>query len=161
MATMKSLNFKINRRHFFKKLLYSIISLQFIYVLVRLFKPRTQILNLENYFDAGEISSFEKGKIYPFGTQKLYLHRLKDGGFLAVSSKCTHLGCTIGYNPQKKSFECPCHASAFNTNGEVLSPPATRPLDYYPIVFKDNHILIDINNPQRRNKFNQSQVKYI
>ncbi|MGQ1889173.1 ubiquinol-cytochrome c reductase iron-sulfur subunit [Thermophagus sp. OGC60D27] len=152
---------QINRRNFFRKFLYALVSFQFIYILFRLLKPRKQIKNVDNYFDAGEVSSFDKGKIYPFGTQRLYLHRLPDGGFMALSSRCTHLGCTIGYNTLKQSFECPCHASAFSTNGEVLSPPATRPLDFFPIAFQNNRILIDINNPQRRNKYHQSQVKYI
>jgi len=156
---MKSL--KINRRNFFRKFIYTLVSFQFVYILFRLLKPRKQVLNTDNYFDAGEVSSFENGKIYPFGTQKLYLHRLADGGFIALSSKCTHLGCTVGYNTINHAFECPCHASAFNTNGEVLSPPATRPLDFYPIIFSNNRVLIDLNNPQRRNKYTQSQIKYI
>lgn len=99
--------------------------------------------------------------MYPFGSEQFYLHRLADGGFLAISSKCTHLGCTVQFNANNKRLECPCHASAFNTNGEVLSPPATRALDYYPVVFKNNRVLVDVNHPVRRNKHDRSQVKYV
>ncbi len=46
--------------------------------------------------------------------------------FSALSLKCTHLGCTV----EKKgdAFECPCHGSRFDRNGELLRGPATRRL---------------------------------
>lgn len=152
---------KINRRNFFKRFLYWLLTLQFIYIIFRLLKPGKDHDDIEKFHDAGEASFFENGKIYPFGSEQFFLHRLDDGGFLAVSSKCTHLGCTIQFIATNNQFECPCHASAFNTNGQVLSPPATRPLDYFPIVFKNNHVLVDINHPVRRNKHDLSQVKYV
>jgi cytochrome b6-f complex iron-sulfur subunit len=150
----------INRRKFFKRFLYSLLTLQFIYIIFRLLKPGEEHIKLEKLYDAGEVSFFENGKMYPFGSEQFYLHRLADGGFLAVSSKCTHLGCTVQFNVNHNRFECPCHASAFNTNGQVLSSPANRPLDYYPIVFKDNRILVDVNHPVRRNKHDLSHIKY-
>ena len=39
--------------------------------------------------------------------------------------------------------------------------PATRALDYYPIAFKNDKVLVDTNNPVRRSNFDQSQVKYV
>jgi cytochrome b6-f complex iron-sulfur subunit len=151
----------ISRRRFFKNILYYLAALEFVYLLFRVLKPTKKKANIGALYDAGAVSFFERGKMYPFGAKQFYLHRLKDGGFLAVSSKCTHLGCNIQFNVLHNRFECPCHASAFNTNGEVLSPPATRALDYFPIVFKNNRVLVDINNSTRRNGFNPSQVKYI
>jgi Rieske Fe-S protein len=46
--------------------------------------------------------------------------------FIALSLKCTHLGCTV----QKKNdiFECPCHGSRFTSEGRLARGPATRPL---------------------------------
>jgi Rieske Fe-S protein len=152
---------KINRRKFFKRFLYSLVTLQFIYVLFRLLKPKKEAADIAKFYDAGDVAFFEKGKMYPFGSEQFFLHRLADGGFLAVSSKCTHLGCTVQFNVNNNRFECPCHASAFNTNGEVLSPPATRALDYYPVVFKNNRVLVDVNHPVRRDKHDRSQVKYV
>jgi cytochrome b6-f complex iron-sulfur subunit len=114
----------------------------------------------ENLFEAGEISFFEKGKIYPFSSYMFYLYRLEDGGFLAVSSKCTHLGCTVQYRVNNHRFECPCHASAFNNKGEVLSPPANRALDYFPVSLRNNKVYVDVNHPVRRQKYKRSQVKY-
>ncbi|MGQ1891367.1 ubiquinol-cytochrome c reductase iron-sulfur subunit [Thermophagus sp. OGC60D27] len=152
---------KINRRNFFRKFLYWLLTLQFIYIIFRLLKPGEKNTDIEKYYDAGDISFFENGKMYPFGSEQFYLHRLSDGGFLAVSSRCTHLGCTVQFNVNHNRFECPCHASAFNTNGQVLSPPANRPLDFYPIIFKDNHVLVDVNHPVKRNSHDPSQIKYV
>ncbi len=152
---------KTDRRKFFKRFLYSLLTLQFIYIIWRLLIPQKETADIETFYDAGDVSFFEKGRMYPFGSEQFYLHRLADGGFLAVSSKCTHLGCTVLFNTNNNRLECPCHASAFNTNGEVLSPPATRALDYYPVVFKNNRVLVDINHPIRRNKYDRSQVKYV
>lgn len=156
---MKKIN--INRRNFLKRFLYALLSIQLFYVLYRLLKPRNKGVNLADYYDAGEIAIFEKGKIYPFGSRQFYLYRFPDGGFMAVSSKCTHLGCTIQFKANHGRFECPCHASAFDTNGEVLSPPATRALDYFPIAFKDNRVLVDTNHPLKRSNYDASQIKYL
>ena len=51
---------------------------------------------------------------------------LDDGGFLALHRKCTHLGCTVPWNRAENRFVCPCHASAFDLAGDVVSAPASR-----------------------------------
>jgi len=47
---------------------------------------------------------------------------------LALDDRCTHLGCRQKWNPEKSSFECPCHGSEFDLQGMVKRGPATRPL---------------------------------
>jgi glycine/D-amino acid oxidase-like deaminating enzyme/Rieske Fe-S protein len=44
------------------------------------------------------------------------------------SAKCTHMGCTVTWNPLEKSFDCPCHGSRFYNNGKVINAPANNPL---------------------------------
>lgn len=51
----------------------------------------------------------------------------------AVSRKCTHLGCTIGFREKEGYFECPCHSSRFSPRGEVLQGPAKQPLTTYKV----------------------------
>jgi Rieske Fe-S protein len=52
----------------------------------------------------------------------------KKGEQHLFSARCTHLGCTIGWNPAERTFDCPCHGSRFDEMGEVVNGPAARPL---------------------------------
>mgnify|MGYP000591341112 CR=1 FL=1 len=53
--------------------------------------------------------------------------------FSAFSLKCTHLGCTVGWNEAARSFDCPCHGSRFEIDGTVKKGPAKRPLTAYAV----------------------------
>lgn len=55
--------------------------------------------------------------------------------FTAYSLRCTHLGCTVGWNAEARSFDCPCHGSRFNADGSVLRGPAKQPLRSYGVTF--------------------------
>ncbi|MCF8363095.1 MAG: Rieske (2Fe-2S) protein [Prolixibacteraceae bacterium] len=153
--------FLVDRRKFLRSVFYALISLQVVYVFVRFLKIKKPQNSQSDFYEAGDISFFENGKMYPFGSAHFFLHRFEDGGFIAVSSKCTHLGCAVQLKADSQLLECPCHASVFNNKGEVLSPPASRPLDYYPVVFENGKVLVDIAHPVRRTKFETTQIKYV
>lgn len=53
----------------------------------------------------------------------------KMGKIDRFSAKCTHLGCTVAWNPLEKSFDCPCHDSRFFYNGKVINGPANSDLE--------------------------------
>ncbi|MGC8605021.1 MAG: ubiquinol-cytochrome c reductase iron-sulfur subunit [Desulfomonilaceae bacterium] len=50
---------------------------------------------------------------------------------IALSDRCTHLGCRYKWNLSKGLFECPCHGSEFDIQGRVLRGPATKPLSRF------------------------------
>jgi cytochrome b6-f complex iron-sulfur subunit len=54
-------------------------------------------------------------------------------GFVALSSICTHEGCTVAYNSTSGNLECPCHGSVYAISGNVLVGPAPRPLMKYTV----------------------------
>jgi cytochrome b6-f complex iron-sulfur subunit len=107
---------------------------------------------------AGPVERFAPGTVTAFQQGKLYLARLEDGGFLALSRACTHLGCTVPWIKDEGRFVCPCHASAFAITGEVLSAPAPRPLDLYPVRIENDIVKVDTRVPLSRTSFTPDQV---
>jgi cytochrome b6-f complex iron-sulfur subunit len=93
-----------------------------------------------------------------FPQGRFYLARLENGGFLALSRECTHLGCTVPWVEEESRFVCPCHASMFDIRGVVISPPAPRPLDIYPITIENNVVKVDVSKSVERKRFEAKQV---
>jgi len=110
---------------------------------------------------AGPVADFTPASVRPFPAGKFYLVRLADGGFLALSSKCTHLGCTVPWNDKDKVFPCPCHASTFDMRGDLLSPPAPRALDLFPVVIEAGIVKVDTGRRIERARFEPGQVTYL
>jgi Rieske Fe-S protein len=56
---------------------------------------------------------------------------VKTGGNTVVfAQNCSHLGCSINFNKDAQSFDCPCHGSRFHIDGTVLHGPAADPLSH-------------------------------
>ena len=110
--------------------------------------------------EAGSVDGFPLNSVTAFVRGKFYLCRLEDGGFLAVSRTCTHLGCTVPWVDKERRFACPCHASAFDIQGEVISPPATRALDIYHLFIENNMVKVDTGKRIERSVFRKEQVVY-
>ncbi|HWT94428.1 MAG TPA: FAD-dependent oxidoreductase [Solirubrobacteraceae bacterium] len=62
-------------------------------------------------------------------TGKVGVYKDERGGLHGVSLRCTHLGCLVAYNDAERSWDCPCHGSRFDVDGNVLAGPATKPLE--------------------------------
>ena len=63
---------------------------------------------------------------------------------VALSSICTHQGCTVGYNSAAGDIECPCHGSVYSLSGSVINGPAPSPLHSYPVSQTGNILTITI-----------------
>lgn len=59
---------------------------------------------------------------------KIAAFRDKTGGIHAVSPICTHVGCDVAWNAAEESWDCPCHGSRFDYDGNVLQGPAIKNL---------------------------------
>lgn len=62
--------------------------------------------------------------------------------FIAISTRCTHLGCTARYVEAAKNFVCPCHTSVFDFVGFRITGPAVRPLDRFDTKVEEGRLLI-------------------
>lgn len=74
-------------------------------------------------------------------------------GFYALSTVCTHLGCTPNWLSSEGKFKCPCHGSGFVITGINVEGPAPRPLERYKIgLSPDGQIEIDKNTKYQEEK---------
>ena len=65
-------------------------------------------------------------------------------GFYALSTVCTHLGCTPNFLSAENKFKCPCHGSGYRLTGVNFEGPAPRPLERMKIgLADDGQILVD------------------
>ncbi|MDI6800826.1 MAG: ubiquinol-cytochrome c reductase iron-sulfur subunit [Thermodesulfovibrionales bacterium] len=69
---------------------------------------------------------------------------MRDKGLVVFSPVCTHLGCLVYWDNNKKEFLCPCHGGRYDINGDVISGPPPRSLTRLPIEIKDGKVYIGI-----------------
>jgi menaquinol-cytochrome c reductase iron-sulfur subunit len=51
--------------------------------------------------------------------------------YVALSSRCMHLGCPVRYVSAAERFICPCHGGVYDFRGMVVGGPPVRPLDRF------------------------------
>ena len=77
------------------------------------------------------------------GKTTIYVRRLNEGRdrdvpdqgppppYVAISTRCAHLGCPVRYIQASAKFVCPCHGGVYGFEGEVEGGPPVRPLDRF------------------------------
>ncbi len=156
----------INRRDFFKlawKGLGIVVGIEVLGMITTFFSSGKgkSTSAPKQLMEAGPVNSFEPNTVSAFMGGRFYLARQQDGGFIALSLRCTHLGCAVSWEEDKKRFICPCHSSAFDISGDVLNPPAPRALDYYPVMIENGMVKVDIGTLKERNTFRKDQLIYV
>lgn len=126
--------------------------------LFEFFQPRIEPGQYGGQVIAGQVGEFPPSTISHVQRGRFYVSRLEDGGILALWHRCTHLGCTVPWDEAAGQFHCPCHSSIFNTRGEVVSGPAPRPLDLFPIEIVDGQIVVDTSQSIVRDRYDPSQA---
>ncbi len=162
----KLLTGKTGRREFFSRM-WSILGLvalgELVFFTVSMLKPGRKFQK-ENPASslkiAGNVEDFAVNSVIADRINKFFLVRTSDGGFLALSITCSHLGCTVIWDEEKKQFICPCHSSAFDKTGNVINSPAPRPLDYFPVSIRAGKVMVDTGQKTKRRKFEKNQVTY-
>ncbi len=139
---------KMSRASFLTKIwtgLGLVAIAEFCWVFLTFLKPRETRTNLSSgeVVVAGPVEEFALNSVTAFSRGRFYLSRLENGGFQALSRKCTHLGCTVVWNAETRRFDCPCHSSAFDSRGNVISPPAPRGLDCFLVTIENQIVKVD------------------
>jgi cytochrome b6-f complex iron-sulfur subunit len=156
---------QIPRRAFVKNLwmgLGAIVSLEFLWMTFSFLSPtkKADVKSISQLRTVGDLKNIPNDSVTPVRSGQFYLVRLSDGGLLALSLKCSHLGCSVSWDDSKNRFICPCHASEFAMNGNVINPPAPRALDYFPIIIDQGVVKVDTSKPMKRKEFEKSQQTY-
>ncbi|MDX6652162.1 MAG: menaquinol-cytochrome c reductase iron-sulfur subunit [Solirubrobacterales bacterium] len=53
------------------------------------------------------------------------------GTYIAISTRCAHLGCPVRFVEAAGNFICPCHGGVYDFQGKVIGGPPVRPLDRF------------------------------
>jgi Rieske Fe-S protein len=69
-----------------------------------------------------------EGRLVRSEGHMLAVSRDAEGTLHVHSASCPHLGCHVHWNRVEQSWDCPCHGSRFDAQGQVLNGPATRAL---------------------------------
>jgi cytochrome b6-f complex iron-sulfur subunit len=150
-----------SRRSFLSRLWLGLGGLaiaEYVWLMVEFLRPRPDPSEAAGVLVAGPVEQFDLDSVTAFPAGRFYLTRLTDGGFLAVSRECTHLGCTVPWMADEGRFVCPCHSSAYDIRGDVLSPPAPRALDLHPVRIENGIVKVDTGRTLKRRAFEASQV---
>ncbi|HEY8477536.1 MAG TPA: ubiquinol-cytochrome c reductase iron-sulfur subunit [Chloroflexota bacterium] len=90
---------------------------------------------------AGKVTDYNVGDVRKIVEGKFYVVRVPEG-FVALWQKCPHLGCAVPWKPLDPSedtiassgrFNCPCHSSIYDRYGQIITGPAPRPMDRFPL----------------------------
>ena len=123
---------KKSRRFFLAGLVTFLTSLS----LIMLGAFRSFIPNVQSgkplRFKAGMPQDFPDNTATYIEDQKVFIVR-KGNGYLALSSICTHLGCTVRSESSGEGFFCPCHGSRYKVDGTNYAGPAPKALVAYEV----------------------------
>ena len=82
------------------------------------------------------------GIIFQFGGEPGLLLRTAEGELRAFSARCTHLNCTVQYDPAARNILCACHGGEFDLNGKNVAGPPPKPLTAYSVNVRGDDIVV-------------------
>ena len=97
-------------------------------------KPRTTY-GQPNRFTIGRPESFPPDSRIAIDQKRVCIVR-EGSRVAAISTTCTHLGCIVA--PSPTGFQCPCHGSRFDVDGNVTGGPAPKALAWFAVTLTPN-----------------------
>jgi cytochrome b6-f complex iron-sulfur subunit len=81
--------------------------------------------------------------IFKFGSAPGILIHHTDDSWVAMTAVCTHLGCTVQYEPELDRIHCACHGGVYNPyTGANVSGPPPKPLKLFKVAVNDTGVLV-------------------
>ena len=81
--------------------------------------------------------------MFKFGTAPAMLIHHLDGTWASLTAVCTHLGCTVQYEPQMNRIHCACHGGVYDPRtGANVSGPPPKPLKLFKVAVNDTGVLV-------------------
>jgi len=65
-------------------------------------------------------------------------------GITVLSAVCSHLGCLVNYNKEKKEFLCPCHSGRYDLAGRNIAGPPPAPLTQLPHRIENGMVMVGV-----------------
>ena len=151
-------NTQVTRRSFFSWLSLGWLAFVaatggFFTMMLRFFFPNVLFEPVQT-FRAGFPEDYQVGEVDLRWKSKYGTWIVRNGeGIYALSTTCTHLGCTPNWLVAEQKFKCPCHGSGFRKTGINFEGPAPRPLERYRIVLSDDgQIIVDKTKKYQQEK---------
>jgi cytochrome b6-f complex iron-sulfur subunit len=116
----------------------------FLYPVIRYVLPPKQTEAVQKKVvaaKAGELAP-NSAKIFKFGSTPAVLINTQEGKLVAFTAVCTHLTCTVTYEPETGTLYCPCHNGRFDLAGHVISGPPPRPLEVFDVEIVGTDIFV-------------------
>src|SRR5262250_329920 len=106
--------------------------------------PPTFKAGYPNEIQVGQVDERFKQKYAVWLVRTAYDQYANAAGIFALSTVCTHLGCTPNWLQAEQKFKCPCHGSGYYKDGINFEGPAPRPLERYAVSLADDgQLLVD------------------
>jgi len=70
-----------------------------------------------------------EGSVVMYNGKRAGAYKDNGGKLYIVDTTCKHLGCECAWNQAEKTWDCPCHGSRYNFDGEVIEGPTQKGLD--------------------------------
>jgi cytochrome b6-f complex iron-sulfur subunit len=96
-------------------------------------------------FKAGSPQEIQVGQVDERFKQRFGVWLVRnETGIFALSTVCTHLGCTPNWLEAEQKYKCPCHGSGYYKDGINFEGPTPRPLERFAISLGDDgQIVVD------------------
>jgi len=78
----------------------------------------------------GELQN-EEGGIVDVEGRRVGVYRDGQGRLHAIKPVCTHMGCALKWNQDENTWDCTCHGSRFDQQGQVIGGPALKDLECF------------------------------